>query len=179
MFDPTIFENLRVVMEGAVYDLDLEGVILVVGRHDLVDLADMSRAFVIRFRLKDGKCTGELRLTAALADLAGEKLEWKHATPGCSLELRFQLEMRDTSTACHVIQRELETIWDNRPDIRQTISYPYSQEGERDRLFTNDIRCTFNRKIDEGHWSDFPELLEVMVDSLEILEPHHAAGETG
>lgn len=179
MFDPTIFENLKVVMEGAVYDLDLEGVILVVGRQDLVDLADMSRAYVIRFRLKDGKCTGELRLIAGLADLAGEKLEWKNATPGCSLEIKFTLEMKETGSACHTIQRELEAIWDHRPDIRQTVSYPYYAEAGRDRLFTNEIRCSFNRKIDEGHWSDFPELLDVMVDSLEALEPHHAAGETG
>lgn len=179
MFDPTIFENLKVVMEGAVYDLDLEGVVLVVGRQDLVDLADMSRAFVIQFRLKEGRVTGELRLTAGLSDLAGEKLEWKHATPGCSLELRFVLGMKESGSACYNIQRELEALWDGRPDISQTISYPYQMEGVDERLFTNEIRCSFNRKIDEGHWSDFPELLDIMVDCLEILEPHHAAGETG
>ncbi|MDF2669249.1 MAG: hypothetical protein K0R67_1555 [Paenibacillus sp.] len=179
MFDPTIFENLKVVMEGAVYDLDLEGLVLVVGRHDLVDLADMSRSFVIRFRLKDGHCTGELRLSAALSDLAGEKLEWKNAYPGCSLELRFQLEMRETSLACRTIQRELEGLWDRRPEITQTLSFTYSPEGDSAPMYVNEIRCTFNRKIDEGHWSDFPELLDIMVDSLEVLEPHHATGETG
>ncbi len=179
MFDPTIFENLKVVMEGAVYDLDLEGLVLVVGRHDLVDLADMSRVFVIRFRLKNGNCIGELRLSAALSDLAGEKLEWKNAYPGCSLELRFQLEISETANTCQTIQRQLEALWDGRPEIKQTISFPYNPDAELNHTFTNEIRCTFNRKIDEGHWSDFPELLDIMVDSLELLDPHHAAGETG
>ncbi|WP_127584500.1 hypothetical protein [Paenibacillus koleovorans] len=178
MFDPTIYENLKVVMEGAVYDLDLDGLILVTGRQDLVDLAEMSRSFVIRFRLKEGRCTAEIRLTASLADLAGEKLEWRNASPGCTVEIRFLMEVKDAAASCYAIQRELEAIWDGRPDIRQTVSYTY-QEGTRQLTYMNEIRCTFNRKIDEGHWSDFPELLDVMVDSLEILEPHHYAGETG
>ena len=29
MFDPTIYDNIKVVLEGAVYDLDLEGKIII------------------------------------------------------------------------------------------------------------------------------------------------------
>jgi hypothetical protein len=45
MFDPTVFDNLKVIIEGAIYDLDLDGELQVVNRRDLVDLANMSRQF--------------------------------------------------------------------------------------------------------------------------------------
>lgn len=168
MFDPTIFENLKVVIEGGIYDLDLDGSILVTGRNDLVDLADMSRTFAMRFRLKDGNCEAELRLAAGLRDLAGEKLEWKHATLGCTLQLNFTLTLKDAEESCAAIQKQLESLWGGRPEIVQTLSYPF---GEERSLYRNDISCRFNRKIDEGHWSDLPELLNVMVVTLETLEP--------
>ena len=50
MFDPTIFDNLKVVAEGAVYDLDLQGEILITNRIDQVDLATLSRYYAITFR---------------------------------------------------------------------------------------------------------------------------------
>lgn len=53
MFDPTVFDNLKTVLEGAVYDLDLEGVILVINRNDLVDLAHFSRTYKITFQLQE------------------------------------------------------------------------------------------------------------------------------
>ncbi len=34
MFDPTAFDNLKVIVEGAVYDFDLHGDILVTDRKD-------------------------------------------------------------------------------------------------------------------------------------------------
>ncbi|UTW70295.1 hypothetical protein KHA80_06930 [Anaerobacillus sp. HL2] len=41
MFDPTIYENLKVVIEGEVYDHDMNGRILII-QIDIVDLATMS-----------------------------------------------------------------------------------------------------------------------------------------
>ncbi|UOK56770.1 hypothetical protein MGI18_18515 [Bacillus sp. OVS6] len=52
MFDPTAFDNLKVVLEGAIYDADLGGFITVIGRKDLVDLAAMSRCYQNTFQLK-------------------------------------------------------------------------------------------------------------------------------
>lgn len=36
MFDPTAFDNLKVIVEGAVYDFDLHGDILVTDRKDMI-----------------------------------------------------------------------------------------------------------------------------------------------
>ncbi|GAA3327145.1 hypothetical protein GCM10020331_065930 [Ectobacillus funiculus] len=77
MFDPTVFENLKVVAEGAVYDLDLAGAILVTNRRDVIDLASMSRTYSIAFMLRDAEydITALFSLTADVKNLAGEILE--------------------------------------------------------------------------------------------------------
>jgi len=94
MFDPTIFDNWKVVLEGAVYDIDREGGAEVIGREDLVDLASLSRSFRIAARRPGGSCRAEVRLDAGLADFAGERYELRLSglePPGIRLELRFTL----------------------------------------------------------------------------------------
>lgn len=49
MFDPTAFENLKIVIEGAVYDRDFSGEILVTDRNDIINLAKLERRFEISF----------------------------------------------------------------------------------------------------------------------------------
>lgn len=51
MFDPTAFENMKTVFEGAAYDLDLSGEAAIIGRNDIVDLAGMSRDYRITLTL--------------------------------------------------------------------------------------------------------------------------------
>ena len=51
MFDPTAFENMRVVMEGIFYDKDLSGDITIVDRNDVINTAKMSRDFDLSFQL--------------------------------------------------------------------------------------------------------------------------------
>lgn len=170
MFDPTIYENLKVVFEGAVYDLDLDGIIIVNRRSDLVDLATLSRSYAVRYRLKEGKCTAELCLSAELLDLAGEKLEWRNTLPGCKLELLFSLRLRNPEEACPRIARALGQVWEpNNTRIIQTLSVQY---GEEDGICTNEIRVSFLRKIGEGQIDDIPELLEHTLQTLRLLEPY-------
>ena len=94
LFDPTVFENLKVVAEGAFYDLDLDGELAVIDRHDLVDLAHMSRKFEIIARLnadkeKDVECT--FTLSASMSAFAEEKLiAFTKRNPGCTLKFMFR-----------------------------------------------------------------------------------------
>lgn len=170
MFDPTIYENLKVVLEGAVYDIDLEGQIVVIHRSDLFDLAVMSRSYAVRFRLKDGRSSAEIHLSAGLVDLAGEKLEWRNALPGCKLEIRFFLTLRNPVTACKNIQDILEQIWETDTAIVQTLSFRYGDDGS---LCHNEIGVRFDRKIGEGQVGDISDLLEHTVRTLRQLEPYH------
>lgn len=170
MFDPTIYENLKVVIEGAVYDLDLEGQIVVTHRSDLIDLAVMSRCYVIRYRLKDSRSTAEIRLSAGLVDLAGEKMEWKNALPGCKLDVVFSLPLRNPESACRNIQDILQQLWETNPTIVQTLSYRYGDDGSR---CLNEIGVHFDRKIGEGQIEDIPDLLEHTLRTLRQLEPYN------
>ncbi|NUJ69854.1 hypothetical protein HUS64_21435, partial [Pseudoalteromonas sp. 2102] len=53
MFDPTIFDNLKTVVEGAVYDLDVtDELVTVVDRSDIIDLAKFTRAYALSFQLR-------------------------------------------------------------------------------------------------------------------------------
>ena len=45
MFDPTAFENIRVVLEGIFYDKDLEGSIMIIDRNDIMNTAKLSRTY--------------------------------------------------------------------------------------------------------------------------------------
>ena len=113
MFDPSVFENLKVIVEGAFYDLDLEGELAVIDRHDYVDLAYMSRIFEISTRLnasneKTVECT--FTLSAGLQSFSSEKLSPKtKRDPGCELKLTFRYINPD-----HPLRKIhiLKQIWD-------------------------------------------------------------------
>lgn len=44
---PTVFDNLKTVLEGCIYDFEGQNVLEVVSRNDLVDLANLTRSFNI------------------------------------------------------------------------------------------------------------------------------------
>ncbi|MEB3101582.1 hypothetical protein [Ferviditalea candida] len=176
MFDPTIYENLKVVMEGAVYDLDLSGEINIVERSDLIDLATMSRTYRIGFRETkgNGESKGQalafLQLHADMEDLAAEILEQDRASfsAGCRLTLFFETIVRDISADCRRINEMLTAAWGDRPVILQSLSFDYPSEKEQ--CYRNRITIDFGRKIDERQIGDFPRLLEFMRQSLQSLE---------
>ena len=54
MFDPTVFDNLKVAVENEFYDLDnLDRIIDITNRRDLLDMAVMSRPMVENDRTPD------------------------------------------------------------------------------------------------------------------------------
>lgn len=113
MFDPTIFENLKVGIENAVYDLDnLDEIIRVTDRKDLLDMATLSRSFSLRFELATPSTTSaEICLETGLRDLAAEILEIPEGQPACELKLRFHINIADASIACPAIAQIMKEIW--------------------------------------------------------------------
>lgn len=174
MFDPTIYDNLKTVLEGCVYDLDLDGKIVVTNRSDRIDLATMSRSCSLRFReLKISAATAEIGLSASLADLAAELLRPRGAAPGCELAISFQLQVLDPDTAGPEIERELLAIWDRSLTVRQSFMFelPPREDG-----YDASISLHFGRKLDESNADDFPRLVEVTLLSLRWLN-RFAAGQ--
>ncbi|WP_134699758.1 hypothetical protein [Ammoniphilus sp. YIM 78166] len=173
MFDPTIYENLKVVLEGAVYDLDAAGVALVTNRVDRVDLATMSRLYSIQFREKEqaaGQTEAEIQLSAQMQDLAAEILEQNEKYAGCGLEVVFQTNVRNIEQDCPKIETLLLDIWQHRPTIKQTLSFTY---GENVGSYKNSISVQFGRKINEEQIEDMDTLIDHVFHSIQELNQIH------
>lgn len=168
MFDPTIYDNIKVVLEGAVYDLDLDGKILITRREDLVDLSSMSRTYAIEFARKiDKPSLAEINLQVHLSDLAAEILENPTAKPGCTLTIKLFTKVKNPDIECKHIEEQLGRIWEQRPQITQLLSYRY---GIIPMMYHNQITLSFGRKVDESHLDDFPHLIGYAADSLTWLD---------
>lgn len=169
MFHPTVFENIKIAFENQLYDLDnLDELIVITGRADLLDLALMSREFSLSFRLKDSdSVTAQVVLRASVKDLGDEILETPGTAPGCTLLLRFYTEIEDEDIQCAEIEDILHTIWG--PDLQpvQTLSFVYSQKPE---AYRNVIELKFNRQINEDQMEDISGLLAHLLQSTEELE---------
>lgn len=173
MFDPTIFDNVKVVLEGAVYDMDLSGRIRILNREDLIDLSSMSRRYMLRFA--DSQDTtdcifAEIHLKAGMSDLAAEILESDKAVPGCILEIVFEERVENgiapLDDICERTQMRLADIWGSRYSLHQTVSYAY---GLQPNAYVYRTRLDFGRKFDENVIEDIPELLEHTLLSLQRL----------
>ncbi|MGZ4162287.1 MAG: hypothetical protein ACXVNF_16040, partial [Neobacillus sp.] len=55
VFDPTAFDNMKVVIEGALYDMDIIGEIIITDRNDIMNMAKLSRRFDICFTLPNSE----------------------------------------------------------------------------------------------------------------------------
>ncbi|WP_455663148.1 hypothetical protein [Pradoshia sp.] len=132
MFDPTVFENLKVVTEGAFYDLDLSGELAVIDRHDYIDLAHMSRNYEIIVRYdadkeKHVECT--FSLSAGLSAFAEEKLPaFSKRNPSCALKFTFRfIDPEHPLRLIHILKQ----TWDKGHHYRVLKHMPigYNREG--------------------------------------------------
>ncbi|MGM0921541.1 MAG: hypothetical protein ACQEWW_10010 [Bacillota bacterium] len=162
MFDPTAFDNLKVVLEGAIYDADLGGVITVIGRKDLVDLAAMSRCYQNTFQLKEGNKTvsAEFQLSMSLSQLSGELLKTS-AVPECEVILTFQACSSSAETPVKSIVEELWGVY----SITHQISYKVPFEHYR-----HTFKVHFNRLIGEEQVDDLITMTDHAIDTLEKIK---------
>ncbi|AIQ45547.1 hypothetical protein R70723_06285 [Paenibacillus sp. FSL R7-0273] len=169
MFHPTVFDNIKIAFENQLYDYDnLDGVLTITGRTDLLNLAVMSREFTLAFKLTDGiSVTSEVVLRSSVKELSDEILEAPDSNPGCSLLLRFYMEITDTALQCPAIERILTGIWGPELKPEQILSFRY---GEEELLYSNCIQLTFKRQITEEQMEDIPSLLNHLLQSAEELE---------
>ncbi|NUU59286.1 hypothetical protein [Paenibacillus agri] len=168
MFHPTVFDNIKIAIENQIYDYDnLDGLLIVTDRSDLLDLAIMSREFMLSFQLIGNRnITSEIVLRSSVKELSDEILETPGSDPGCHLLLRFYMQISDASKECPVIASALNTIWG--PDLQpvQSLSFIYGQEEDS---YHNCIELQFKRQITEEQMEDIPELLKHVLQSAESL----------
>ena len=168
LYDPTIFENLKVAFENQVYDLDnLDRKITITNRIDRMDFAIMAREFAIQFKLvEQPDVTAEIVLRSSVTDLAGEILELPSKNLGCSLLVRFNKRIQNVAIQCKQIEQALHVIWETDIQLTQTVSFVYEQEASR---YQNLTEVKFKSKINEEHMGDIADFLDHVLESLEVL----------
>lgn len=170
MYDPTVFENLKVAFENHVYDLDnIERKINIINRTDRMDFSIIKRDFSIEFVLSDKPAvSAEIIIEASLEELASEIMEIPGKDPGCKLQLKFQKDIMDVSAECKSIELALKQIWEGDITITQHVSFEY---GHLEQNYVNTISLSFQQKINEDNISEIEDFLASVIESLELL--HH------
>ncbi|BCJ87027.1 hypothetical protein [Effusibacillus dendaii] len=175
MFDPTVFDNLKVVMEGGLYDLERQGRLQIVGRQDLLDLATMSRTFSLTFQLtEDDESQATVALSSSLTDFAVELARLRlvePSPPGCKLQIRYQFEnWTGAASRSEYIAGLLRQWWTDEIAVEHLVQSVYRDvDTEHQMQSRYMIVLTFDRKIDEDNMADMQPLLESALASLQEL----------
>jgi len=168
MFDPTAFDNMKVVIEGALYDLDISGEIVITDRNDFINLAKMSRKFDVSFQLPNQAVTAKIELTAGLVNLAAELLApvLSEQEAGCQLRLQFLTAHENMDIDYRVVEGILRNIWGPTRTITQSVHYdPLRNETNNAYIIT----IEFDRLIREDQMDDLVEMTEFIITTLEDL----------
>lgn len=170
MFDPTAFENMKVVIEGALYDRDLDGEIAIIDRNDLMNLAKLSRIYEVTFTESANssvQCT--LILQASLENLASELLpsHLESQQSGAHLTILFKMRHENRQELHEKIEKELARIWGSDRSIIQNVSFnPMEKTGE----IMKEIKLEFNRLIVEDQIDDLFMMVDYILASIKKLK---------
>ncbi|MCM3705797.1 MULTISPECIES: hypothetical protein [Cytobacillus] len=171
MFDPTAFENMKVVMEGGFYDRDLGGEIRIVDRNDIINSAKMCRTYDITFTDHAKEMAGIyciFTMEAGLDNLAAELLPQRKTEmlAGCRISVNFKVKHQRDHKKFEEIREVLEQIWGSGRHIEQTVKY--SPEN-RQSLAETETSISFNRLVQEEQIDDLNEMINYMTASLDAL----------
>ena len=173
MFDPTAYENFKVIIEGSVYDYDFTGDIKVVNRSELIDLAVLSRQFTMSFIMPDySRLIGSIVLRASLNELAGEILEEDDTKAAAKVILQFTYHSSTLATIekAESIKKCLLNIWGEDRHV-SFISSQHFTDGQHSH-YSNEVTVSFNRMVREDLADDLYELPKYMMESLQALRKH-------
>jgi hypothetical protein len=171
VFDPTIYDNLKVVLEGEIYDRDLAGHIQIVDRSDIVDLAVMSRMFIMRLQIPEHPdCMAEIKLHAGAEDLAGEIVEVNSPTIGCRIHIGFRFRSTGLYAAAdesaRLIRKHLVKVWGEDSMIGQELCF-FPKVQQDVPIYECRSTIEFGRKITEEQIGDIPRLVDHLIMSLQ------------
>ena len=167
MFDPTAFDNMKVVIEGALYDRDIQGEIVITDRNDWLNMAKMTRSFDISFRIPNDTVIAKVEITSNLINLAAELLPaiQTERNAGCYVKLQFilkQLEEFNDQKINHIVM----DIWGEDREILLSNQYnPLEEEND----FSTIVWVDFVRLITEDQMDDLVEMTGFIITTLERL----------
>ncbi|MBP2241274.1 hypothetical protein J2Z40_001836 [Cytobacillus eiseniae] len=169
MFDPTAFENMKVVLDGAIYDEDISGKVQIIDRNDLLNIAKLSRKYEITFTDSIEKkihCT--FMMEAGLENLAAELLPIAQTNrlAGCHLFVKFSFDHPNEVFTFQKINQILKEIWGSDRTITQTATlFPFKDTN----IIKNETIISFNRIVYEDQIDDILLMIDYMMISIEKL----------
>ncbi|HEY2420141.1 MAG TPA: hypothetical protein VGI04_01915 [Neobacillus sp.] len=172
MFDPTAFDNMKVVLEGALYDLDILGEIIITDRNDLINTAKMQRSFDLCFKLAESKestVSAKIQLESKLDNLAAELFpsSLSKNLAGCNISLQFVVPHAEKIEDFHAIESLLVEIWGSMRKISQCNQY---NPLAANKIITNVIIIEFDRLITEEQMDDLIEMTDFMITTIKRIE---------
>jgi hypothetical protein len=171
MFDPTAYENMKVVINGYFYDMDLEGNISIIDRNDIVNVAKLSREYSVQFQLKDARkeYLAKFCLKAELENLSAELIHLKLVPNriGSFVELEFVVYHPNEPQYFNKIHTQLQQIWGEKRTIQQRAQFNPIQNSH---AIENRITIGFNRLIIEEQIDDLLVIGDHMIETLIWLE---------
>lgn len=169
MFDPTAFENMKTVMEGALYDKDLEGEIAILDRNDIFNSSKFAREYSVSFALKKQKnALMTFRLFAGIRNFAGELLAITDLQEevGCTIAVEMIVKHANDSSIYAELDKMLKNIWGEEREIKQEIRLnPYAC----DHMVENHLAISFNRLVTEDQLDDLIAMINYMEKTLQLM----------
>ncbi|MGG3562516.1 hypothetical protein ABES03_13060 [Neobacillus rhizosphaerae] len=171
MFDPTAFDNMKVIVEGALYDRDLSGEIIIIDRNDIINMAKMSRHFNISFSIPQGKpkaVLGKIELESQLAHLSAELLPSSQTEQliGSLVKLYFTFDIEEDEIDYYELNTILFDLWGTSRKITLSIQHEPLQPTKKEKGI---ITVDFERLITEDQMDDLVEMTDVMITTQQKL----------
>ncbi len=163
MFDPTIFENIKVVLEGLLYEFDAEEAIQITDRKDLIDLARMNRCMIISFKRVSGTTPATLLLKAGTDSLSKEILGHPPDLLKIGLKVDFHIPIKDPEIDCEALSFTLNKAFHNdHIKMQQTLMQEY---GPVRKTLYSHVSMRFTEGINEK----FIDQLEPLCDRILLV----------
>lgn len=169
-FDPTAYENFKIIIEGSLYDADFTGDIKIVNRSELVDLSILSRSFDMQFALPEADgLVGGIQIRASLKNLADEILFHNDNLAAAHIDVYFQFDEQASNKEedVHTLAASLQHIWGNERKIVTSITKHYHKDVYSH--CSNKIVVSFDRLVTENQADDLYELVDFSIKSLQKL----------
>lgn len=165
MFDPTAFDNMKVVLEGYIYDLDLTGEMKIIDRNDWLNLAKFSRCYEITFTDATVHKTiiAKISLQASLQQISAELCPTNDlaAEIGAHLSITFIIKKQHHDQV-EIAYDQVVQQWGNERIIEQRL-IKVEQE------LIQEVIVTFDRLITEDQITDLEDLVDTTKQTLIAL----------
>jgi len=158
MFDPTAFDNMKVIVEGLLYDKDLDGDYLIIDRDDFMNLSKMNREFSITYKKNNvkNKVSCKFTLSATAKDLYSELLT-SNEDVGCYVELTFFF---NKEIEAEILQRSLMLL-QNHTSQQFNVFHNIKQSFFEKNKTETSLIIKFINKITEDEFDQLEELIHI------------------